>query len=584
MESPRIQRRKLNKLTLQNLLALGLPPLLAKIIAGRPLPEHPKGAYGISQGKLADLTSPFLMKEMDQAVERLIQAIKAGEVIGLETDHDCDGQTSHAVMVHALIDILGHPKEKVLSFIGHRMQEGYGLSDALCTRILKSSPRPSLIVTADNGSSDEGRIAILKAEGIHTIVTDHHAIPAEGIPKSAYAVLNPTREDCEFPDPYIAGCMVAWLFLAATRRKMIEAELLSQDAPAMTELLDFVAVGTVADCVSLARSLNNRVVVQYGLTRINQFKRPCWQAIRPLLKSNTRYVTSEDLGFLIGPLLNSDGRLSDALGSVNFLLTKTLDEAMPLAELLYQQNEERKRIQKELTKESEQIAQKQVLAGKVSLVIHLEAGHAGVHGISASRIKDNFGRPSIIFSPKLEEPEVITGSCRSIDGVNIRNVLQVIHEEHPGLILKFGGHKAAAGLTIRLEDLETFAHAFERAVADSLQNQMVGPLILTDGLWEEAIDPKLIQSLYTLQPFGREFDEPIFEIQAYAESIRRFGQNLTHLEVMLKTKEGKIIKGVWFFACEAGEMPIEEGKLLHIVFNFAKQDRFEVYIKHAKMI
>ena len=584
MEAPRVQKRKLDVELFKSLQVQGFSPLLAKIIAGRPLPEHPKGEQGISQGKLADLTSPFLMKDMDQAVARLMQAIASGEIIGVETDHDCDGQTSHAVMIHALTDILGHPKEKVLSFIGHRLQEGYGLSDALCERILTANPRPSLVITADNGSSDEARIAILKAEGIDTVVTDHHAIPAEGIPKSAYAVLNPTREDCEFPDPYIAGCMVAWLLMAATRRKMIEAGLLPQDVPAMTDLLDFVAVGTVADCVSLARSLNNRVVVQYGLTRINQFTRSCWQAIRPLLKNNTGFITCEDLGFLIGPLLNSDGRLSNALGSVNFLMTRNLDEALPLAQLLFQQNEERKRIQKELTKDAEQIAQKQVLAGKVSLVIHLEAGHAGVHGISASRIKDLFGRPSIIFSPKATEPELLTGSCRSIDGLHIRDILQVVHEAHPELILKFGGHKAAAGLTIRLEDLETFVHAFERAVADGLQNQMIGPLLLTDGLWEEAIDPKLIQSLYTLQPFGREFDEPIFEIQAYAQSIRRFGQNLNHLEVMLKTKEGKLIKAVWFFACEGGDMPIEEGKLLHVVFNFAKQDRFEVYIKYAKLI
>lgn len=582
MEQPRIQRRVLNSELLQILLEKGTHPVLARVIAGRPIPEHVKGVDGIAAGRLADLTSPFLMKDMDRAIDRLVEAILQKEVIGIETDHDCDGQTSHAVILLALTQILGHPQEKVQSFIGHRLREGYGLSDALCERILAATPRPTLIITADNGSSDEPRIKRLKEAGIDVIVTDHHAIPAEGIPASAWAVLNPTREDCPFPDPYIAGCMVAWLFMAGTRRKMIETGHLSDKAASMADLLDFVAVGTVADCVSLARSLNNRVVVQYGLKRMNQFIRPCWQAIRPLLKNNRDYISAEDLGFLIGPLLNSDGRLADALGSVSFLLTESHQQALPLAQLLFKQNEERKRIQKELSFEAEQLARKQALSGKVSLVIYLEAGHAGVHGISASRIKDQFGRPTVIFSPKQDEPDIITGSCRSIDGLHIRNVLQTVHDENPDLIIKFGGHKAAAGLSIRLEHLDLFTHAFERAAADALQTLSVGPVILTDGLWEHEAEVALIRELYSLQPFGREFDEPIFEIHGIAESIRRFGQNLNHLEILLKLKNGELLKGIWFFACDAGDMPVREGERLHVVFSFAKQDRFEVYIKYAQ--
>ncbi len=589
MEIPRIQRRKVDEKVQDTLIAIGMHPLLARIIAARPIPEHPKGAHGIVEGKLADLSSPFLLKDMDIAVERLIQAIQRQEIIAIETDHDCDGQTSHAVIMHTLVDILGHPEDKILSFIGHRLQEGYGLSDALCERILKA--KPQLVITADNGSSDEPRIAKLKAIGVDVIVTDHHSIPEEGIPKSAYAVLNPTREDCAFPDPYIAGCMVAWLFMAATRRTMIERALLAKTVASMVNLLDFVAVGTVADCVSLARSINNRVVVQYGLMRINEFKRPCWQAIRPLLKNNTGLVSAEDLGFLIGPLLNSDGRLSDALGSVNFLLTENLQEALPLAQSLFNQNEERKRIQKELTQEAERIAKKQVLAGRVSLVIDLNEGHAGVHGISASRIKDLFGRPTVIFSEKQGEPEILTGSCRSIDSIHIRNVLQVVHETHPNLILKFGGHKGAAGLTIRQEDLPQFQEAFERAVADQLATQRVGPIILSDGMWTDAFDANLIKTLYSLAPFGREFDEPIFELQGVAQSVRYFGQNLNHLEIMfsplipMQTEiQQKNLKAIWFFACEGGDSPIQEGDRLHIAFTFAKQSPFEIYLKFAKQL
>jgi single-stranded-DNA-specific exonuclease len=210
-EKIRILRRPVNQAVFDTLIQNQINPFLAKIIAARPIPEHEKQVMGVFNGRLGDLSSPFLLKDMDQAVKRIREAILKKQHIALETDHDCDGQTSHAVLMRALIDVLGHPADHVHSFIGHRMQEGYGLSDALAERILKYEPKIDLVITADNGSSDEPRIARLKAAGIEVIVTDHHGIPSEGIPASAYACLNPTREDCEFPDPYIAGCMVACL-------------------------------------------------------------------------------------------------------------------------------------------------------------------------------------------------------------------------------------------------------------------------------------------------------------------------------------------------------------------------------------
>lgn len=582
LEKTRIIQRTLDKTAYESLSAHNVDPLLAKIIAGRPLPQHEKRAFGIYQGKLADLSNPFLMKDMDKAAERLRQAILKQEVIAIETDHDCDGQTSHAVLVTALKEIFGHPTDKIQSYIGHRLQEGYGLSDALATRIVENPVRPSLVITADNGSADEPRIAQLKAKGIDVIVTDHHAIPVEGIPSSAFACLNPTREDCDFPDPYIAGCMVAWLLMAATRRFMLDHQEIPSTRMSMTELLDFVAIGTVADCVSLARSINNRVVVQYGLTQINQFKRPCWQAIRPLLKNKN--VSSEDIGFLLAPLLNSDGRLSDALGSVNFLLSDTVDAALPLLQALFAQNEERKRIQKELTRDALAHAEHQALSGKVSLVIYLEDGHAGVHGISASRIKDQFGRPTVIFSPKLNEEGILTGSCRSIDALHIRDVLQAVANEHPDVLLKFGGHKAAAGLTIALEHLDRFTEAFERAVAAALGTHSVGPVFLSDGLWEGPFHLNTVRALQSLEPYGREFDEPLFELKAKVHTLRRFGQNLNHLELMLQTPTGELIKGIWFGACENRDLPVNEGDRLHLVFGIPllqKGKMFEVNIKYA---
>ncbi len=575
-EKIRILRRPVNATVLENLMQNQVDPFLAKIIAARPIPEHAKAEFSLFNARLSDLSSPFLLQDVDKAVARIREAMRLKQHIALETDHDCDGQTSHAVLMRAFIDILGYPAEYVHSFIGHRLREGYGLSDALADRILQHTPQIALVITADNGSSDEARIARLKAAGIDVIVTDHHGIPAEGIPASAYACLNPTRTDCEFPDPYIAGCMVAWLLMAATRRAMVDAGDLPAGTPSMTDLLDFVAVGTVADCVSMARSLNNRVVVQYGLQKINQFARPCWQALRPLLKNIQ--VTPEDLGFLIGPLLNSDGRLSDALGSVSFLLAPDVDAASMWVENLFQQNQERKRIQQELVSDALRQAEHQVMSGRSSIVVYLEEGHAGVHGIAASRIKDQFGRPVIIFSPKLNDALTITGSCRSIDALHIRETLQQIADQYPDLILKFGGHKAAAGLTIALEQFEDFSLAFERQVAENLADHRVGPVIWTDGVWEGAFDELRIQALQSLQPYGREFDEPIFESYAYVKTMRRFGKSYNHLELLLNFSEGKTVKAIWFGACQAGEMPVQEQDRVHIVFNLP------LYSKSSKII
>ncbi len=460
-----------------------MPELSARIIAARPTNQQAQHIY---QPKLALLDHPDQLADIEIAVDRLIQAITNNEVIGIETDHDCDGQTSHAVIFTTLTKCFQHPADKTLSFIGHRLQEGYGLSQALADRIIAHPIKPTLVITADNGSTDEDRIAQLKDHGIDVIVTDHHQIPQTGIPRSAIAVLNPTRDDCHFPDPYIAGCMVAWLLMAATRRKMIDLKLLTPDAMPMQQVLDFVAVGTVADCVSLSRSINNRAVVQYGLKSIQKNQRPCWRAVRSLIKNPQ--IGSDDLGFTIGPLLNSDGRLADALGSVSFLLTETTEQAQPWAQTLWQQNQQRKHIQKHLVKQAMQHAQQLVEQGAYSLVIQLPDGHAGVHGIAASRIKDHFGRPTILFSDKQNLPEKLTGSARSIDGLDIRQCIADSAAKLPEHAIQFGGHCGAAGLTIDKADFAIFQQTFEDCVRQYLNQEMIGPMLWTDG----PIEPKLL--------------------------------------------------------------------------------------------
>jgi single-stranded-DNA-specific exonuclease len=563
MSHPKITARTVNQSAYQALVEHGLLEPIARVIAARPFNDT-HGVINTIEPTLKLLDSPFLLKDMDVAVARLSQALDNNEVIALETDHDCDGQTSHAVLVLALTQVLGHPKDKVLSFIGHRMKEGYGLSAALADRIVQA--KPDLVITADNGSSDETQIAVLKAAGIDVIVTDHHAIPTSGIPQSAVATLNPTREDCTFPDPDIAGCMVAWLFMAGARRSRIEQGKLPKEVPSVAAYLDFVAVGTVADCVSLARSVNNRAVVRAGLKMINQFKRPCWQALRPLLSGPK--VRADDLGFLIGPMLNSDGRLSDAMGSVSFLLASENSVAMKWAQQLYQSNQDRKAIQKDLSAQAVIAARAQVQTDKHSIVVDLGRGHAGVHGISASRIKDEFGRPTILFSQKQGEPDILSGSARSIDNLHMRDALQTVHDAHPDLIIKFGGHRGAAGLSITQQNFEVFANAFEQVVIAQLGEDSVGPELFTDGPLDEAFATiDFVNALEQYAPFGREFDVPLFEADVVVNSVNVMGATKTHLRLSVQLGT-QLISAVWFGALEneGDTLPVSEGDTAHLLF------------------
>lgn len=522
-------------------LASGLDPILARVIASRPLPNELPILQALFP-KLKDLSSPNKMKDMAKAAKRVATAIINQECIGIETDHDCDGQTSHAVIFDCLVHHFKHPSDKIRSYIGHRLTEGYGLSDSVATRIMEDVPKVQLLITADNGSSDEPRIKKLKNFGIDVIVTDHHEIPIDGVPVSAFACLNPTQMDCNYNDPYIAGCMVAWLLMASTRQVLIETGYLPNNAPTLANCLDFVAVGTIADCVSLARSLNNRAVVNYGLSLIEKGSRPCWRVFK---ETHMGPVSSEDLGFKIGPLLNSDGRLSNAFGSVHFLLAESEDEANAWLFTLQDSNAARKKIQQEIVLKSLNLAKIEMEQGKNSLCIYLEDGHSGVHGIAASRIKDLFGRPTVFFSPKISMPHFITGSVRGIEGFHVRQALQHVATLHPEIMIAFGGHQAAGGLTIPLAALSLFSKTFEEVARLQLIDKTLGPVVWTDGpLSPDKITLDLVDLLKQLEPFGREFEQPIFEIAGVLTDIQYVGDG-THARILLKVQD-KVLSGIWF--------------------------------------
>lgn len=562
MTEPALIRRALNAEVQSRALEAGLPPLLARILAGRLAEVSPEQLRRIVSPRVAYLDHPETLPDFHRAVQRVALAVERGEHIALETDHDVDGVASHAVIHQALVYYCGHPPERLSSHIGHRIKEGYGLSEAVASRIIDSGA--TLVITADNGSSDEEQIARLKSCGIDVVVTDHHVLPVEGPPPSAYACVSPAREDSQFPDPAIAGCFVAWLLMCGVRRRLIEKGVIPQEMPTLAGLLDFVALGTVADCVSLGASINNRAVVTYGLKLINAMARPCWRVLRSRIQSPE--VTAADLAFTIGPRINARGRLDEAMAGVRFLIAQDDEEAARWEAELHRANEERKLIERSLTSDAKDEAARQIAQGAYALTIYLPNGHAGVHGIVASRLVEAYGRPVVCFSPQHGDPGSLTGSARGIDGFHVRDALQAVRDQHPEGVLKFGGHAGAGGVRIAKSSLDRFRDLFDASAREQLGEVELRPVIATDGeLAPEDVNPLTVQLLSQLEPYGRGFEAPVFEGRYTVLRVRPISDG-QHLKLWLDVG-GEPREAIWFGACEPGEQPsVQVGDRIRLAY------------------
>jgi single-stranded-DNA-specific exonuclease len=423
--------------------------VVARVLSGRSLaPDADLKAF--LEARLSSLDSPDTLADIERAAKRIARAIMGGETIAQCVDYDSDGTSSGATIWRAIVEIFGHPREKLLSFVGHRLEEGYGLTEPVANRILAARPRPTLLITADQGSSDEVQIARLRAAGIVTVVSDHHSLPIAGPPASAYAVINPQRADCAYPDDAIAGGMVAWLLMCVVRRELIAAGWLpTSSTNPLVELLDGVAIATTADCVHMA-SLNNRAVVRAGLSLMNTRTRACWAGMKPLLK--TEVFRAETIAFGIAPRIHARSRLADSMLGLEFLLADDVREAARLAHVLDEHNQARKLIEREMLEMAIAEAESRVASGRSGLSLLLADGHAGVVGLSSSRIVERFGRPTFVFAPVANDATLITGSGRSIDEVHLRNALQWMADRRPHLFespgTKMGGHRAAAGARV----------------------------------------------------------------------------------------------------------------------------------------
>lgn len=518
----------------QTLPFLGdMPPLLNRLYAAR----------GVSSAQELDKSLarliPFQrLKGIEAAVDLLVTAIDQRQRILIVGDFDADGATASAVGVLGL-RLLGAAHVDYL--VPNRFEYGYGLTPEIVEVALQREPQ--LLVTVDNGISSVEGVAAAKAAGLQVLVTDHH-LPGHELP-AADAIVNPNQPGCEFPSKNLAGVGVIFYVLMALRARLRELGRYAQLAqPNIGELLDLVALGSVADVVPL--DANNRILVHQGLERIRAGRaRPGITAILEVARREAARITSTDLGFILGPRLNAAGRLDDMSLGIECLLSTDLPSAQAIASQLDGLNQDRKSIEQGMQREA--LAQLKDLAVEsmpFGLCLFDAQWHQGVIGILASRLKERYHRPTIAFADAGDG--LLKGSARSVQGFHIRDALDAVAASHPQLISKFGGHAMAAGLTLPQENFPAFCEAFDAQVRSQLCEEDLTGRLLSDGtLGVEEFHLELARALRNAGPWGQHFPEPMFHGVFQLLEQRVVGER--HLKVTLKTECGSVsLDGIAF--------------------------------------
>ena len=478
--------------------------------------------------QLSCLPAPSLLSGMTEAVERLITALQQDQQIVIVGDFDADGATSSALMMLAL-RAMGFQRLEFL--VPNRFDYGYGLTPEIVD--LATQYKPQLIVTVDNGISSIEGVAHAADLNIDVIVTDHH-LPGKTLPE-AWAIINPNQPGCVFPSKNLAGVGVAFYLLSGLRKTLRDIGWFTDNGmeePNMAAWLDLVALGTVADVVPLDQV--NRALVHQGLMRIRSGRcRPGIQALLRIAGKNPKRLVATDLGFAIGPRLNAAGRLDDISLGIQCLLTDDLNEAMQTAESLDQLNKDRRSIEQSMQQEAMMELDKLTLDSErlpSALCLFRPDWHQGVVGLVASRLKEKHHRPVVAFARA--DDGSLKGSSRSIPGLHIRDAMDAVATQNPGLISKFGGHAMAAGLTLEEKNLTWFVEAFQAHVEKVLNPEDLNAKIITDGnLISDQISMYTAENLREAGPWGQQFPEPCFEGIFLINQQRVVGEN--HLKLVL---------------------------------------------------
>lgn len=505
-----------------------IPPLLKRIYASRGLrtdTDLERGAKG--------LHSYDKLNGIDAAVTLLIDALREHKRIIVVGDFDADGATSSALSVLALRQL---GCRNVDYLVPNRFDDGYGLSPDVAEQA--AARGAEIIMTVDNGVSSVAGVAAAKEKGIRVLVTDHH-LPGDVLP-AADAIVNPNLHSCDFPSKALCGVGVAFYLMLALRAALRQQNWFVEQGipePNLAGLLDLVALGTVADVVALDG--NNRILVHQGLQRIRAGQcRPGIQALIEVANRDPSRLVASDLGFALGPRINAAGRLDDMSFGVELLLCEDIQSARRMAVELDGLNQTRKEIEQGMKEEALAICERLKFSKKdmpYGLALYQADWHQGVIGILASRIKELYHRPVIAFAAAGEGE--IKGSCRSIPGLHMRDVLDLIDTRNPGMILKFGGHAMAAGLTLAADQFEAFSKAFDQAVRDELDESALRGILLTDG--ELAAQEMTMETAELIRgggPWGQQFPEPSFDGRFRLLQQRLVGSK--HLKMMLEPIDG----------------------------------------------
>lgn len=513
------------------------------------------------------LPSPQLFKGMPAAIDLLVDTLHNTQRVCVIGDFDADGATSTALAVHAL---------RAMGFdtcflIPNRFKYGYGLTPEI-VEVARQQHNPALVITVDNGISSLEGVRYARQHGMRVLVTDHH-LPGRELP-DADAIVNPNQPGCTFPCKSLAGVGVIFYVLGALRTRLRELDHFNQHAivePHMADYLDLVALGTVADVVSLEHT--NRILVQQGLNRIRAGRtRAGILALIDVAKRSAPRLLAEDLAFAVAPRLNAAGRMQDMATGIHCLLADTAITAQRLAHELDNLNRSRRDVEKDMQRAANEAVEQLHLVETGlpwGLCVFNDSWHQGVVGLLASRLKERYHRPVIAFAPADDNAaSVLKGSARSIEGLHIRDVLDAIATEQPDLIDRFGGHAMAAGLTLQRQHLERFTQAFDEKVRGLLDDSALASVIYSDGELDSAdwhID--VARSLRDGGPWGQHFPAPVFDGRFVVLQKRVMAEQ--HLKLLLQptsTPGMQPVDAVVFFADAALRTALRENDTVTAVF------------------
>ena len=511
-----------------------IPALLKKIYASR----------SVTESQL-DMSLPGLLKpnfdQLNIALELLERAIFEDKKILIIGDFDADGATASAVAIKAL-RLMG---AKYVDFlVPNRFKHGYGLSPEIVNEA-KIEKEPDLIITVDNGISSNDGTALARSFGIDVIITDHH-LPPKDLPE-ANSIINPNLRGCDFPSKNLAGVGVSFYLFSSLKTHLVANGYFEKhniELPDLRELLDLVALGTVADVVKLDQ--NNRILINEGIKRIRQKR--CSKGILAILELTKRPVESlqaSDLGFTVAPRINAAGRLSDISQGIRCLLSEDINDARRYALNLEEFNIKRRKEQTRMQDEALAIVEEQLIdESQFAIVLYDETWHEGVVGIVAGKLKETYQCPCAVFA---KADKVLKGSIRSIPDVHIKDLLETVAINNPGLIEKYGGHAMAAGLSIIPENFKIFKEAFSEAITKHLEGKKPIIELLTDGKLEASeITLKNAELLRQASPWGQGFEEPIFYGDFELLEQKIVGEK--HLKCTLKLIDNSsIFEGIAFF-------------------------------------